>query len=72
MPAGTAVAILLFFGCVALFSTVCLFASNATLRSLSGVIGTQNPLVARVACLLGALVGWGAVAAAAASLAGWL
>jgi len=72
LPAGKAFAMIVFFGAVALFATVALFLPSAALRGLAGVIGTQNPLVARIVCLLCALVGWGAVVLAAASLAGWL
>ena len=56
-PKGTAIAMMLFFGAVGLISTVGLFASKETLESMSGIIGTKNPLVARIACVLGVLVG---------------
>lgn len=72
LPAPTAIAMMVFFGCVAVFATVALFQPAATLRGLAHVIGTENPLVARVVCVLCAVVGWGAVGLAAASLAGWL
>ena len=48
---------MLFFGAVGVISTVGLFSSKETLESMSGIIGTKNPLVARIACGLGVLVG---------------
>ena len=52
-------AILLFVLClgIGLGSCVGVFASNATLQSFSGIIGTSNPLIARTACAIGAFVG---------------
>ena len=50
LPAGKAVAMIKSFGGVAIVSLVGLFASNATLKSMSSVIGAENPLVARIVC----------------------
>jgi len=67
MPVGTKVGALLLFGFWAVVSTGCLFVSKKTLSGLSAVIGTKNPLFARIVCLLGAVVGWGIVVAVVAS-----
>lgn len=57
-PVGTALSGLLFFGPVGAFSTVCLFASDETLRGYASIIGTKNPLAARAVCGIGAVVGF--------------
>ena len=72
LPVGTAIAMLLFFGAVGVVSLAGLFASNETLASMAGVIGTKNPLVARIVCALGLLVGGVAVLVTGLSLAGVL
>jgi len=72
LPPGKAAAILVFFGLVGVVSALGLFASRETLESLSGWIGTKNPLVARLACGFGALVGLVIAAAAVLQLLGKL
>lgn len=49
---------------VGLLSTFCLFLPSRVLTrpEVANWIGTTDPLVARGACLLGAVVGWGMVA----------
>jgi hypothetical protein len=56
-----AMQILLVFAPVAGLSLVGLFASRKRLESMAGIIGTKNPLVARIVCGLGFLLGSGAV-----------
>jgi hypothetical protein len=46
---------LVFFFLVGVVSAFGLFASSETLKSMSGIIGTKNPLVARIACGFGVL-----------------
>ena len=72
LPPEKAILMLLFFGAVGIVSTIGLFASGQTLESLAGIIGTRNPLVARIACALGALVGGVAVLVSSLSLLGKL
>ena len=72
LPAGKAIAIMLIFGSVALVSLGGLFASKKTLESMAGVIGTKNPLVARIVCILGLGVGAIGVLVSALSLMGKL
>ena len=69
-PAGKALLGLLSFGVVGLFSAVCLFAPDDTLRRYAGIIGTQNPLVARAVCGIGAVVGLLLAAVMGLALAG--
>jgi len=57
-PAGKALIGLLAFGAVGIFSALCLFASDATLRGYASFIGTQKPGVARIVCGIGAVVGF--------------
>jgi hypothetical protein len=57
---------------VGILSAVGLFASGQTLESLAGIIGTKNPLVARIVCVLGVLVGGIAVLVSSLSLLGKL
>jgi hypothetical protein len=51
------------FAPVALFATVCTFLPNRILAKpeITKHIGTEKPWVARVVCLLAAIVGWFAV-----------
>ena len=49
-----------------------LFASKKSLESKAGIIGTKNPMAARVVCGLGFLVGTGAVFVPILSLVGKL
>lgn len=72
LPPEKAVLMLLFFGAVGAVSTVGLFSSRTTLESLAGVIGTKNPLVARVVCGVGVVVGVVAVLVSTLSLLGKL
>jgi len=72
LPVEKGIAMIVFFGAIALFGTVAVFLPAEKLQALSGFIGTQNPVVARVVCILGAIVGWGAVAVTIASLSGAL
>ena len=57
LPVGTAIAMVVFCGGIAVTSLAGLFASNAKLESMSSVIGTKNPLTARIVCGVGALFG---------------
>ncbi len=70
LPPGKAVAMIVFFGTVAVVSVVGLLASRRSLESMAGIIGTKNPLVARIVCGLGVLVGGFAVTASVLSLLG--
>lgn len=72
LPPGKAVAMIVFFGAVAVVSLVGLFASKKSLESMAGIIGTKNPLAARIVCGLGLLVGAGAVFVTTLSLLGKL
>ena len=72
LPRDKALVILVFFGAVAVLSLVGLFASRKSLESMAGLIGTKNPMVARVVCCIGFLVGAGAVFVSALSLLGKL
>jgi hypothetical protein len=72
LPIGKGVAMIAFFGAVAIFATIASFSSRDTLVSWAAVIGTNNPLVARIVCIVSAVVGWLAVAATAAELSGLL
>ena len=67
-------AVLLFLLCllIGLGSLVGVFLPAETLRKFSHVIGTENPLVSRIVCLLGAVVGLVGSAAFGASLLGYL
>jgi hypothetical protein len=55
-PKGKAIAGILFFGAVGVISAFGLFASKETLDGMSGIIGTKNPLLARMVCSFGVLV----------------
>ena len=57
LPLGKGVAMVVFFGSVGIISTLGLFASKEKLESMAGIIGTKKPLVARIVCALGSLVG---------------
>lgn len=70
LPVGTAVGMIILFGGAAIVSLVGLFAPSSKLESMAGVIGTKNPLVARIVCALGLLIGSFAVVAAVLSLMG--
>ncbi len=70
LPAGKAFLMLVFFGPVALFASAASFSPNRLLLGWAPYIGTKNPHVARIVCILAALLGWFAVAAASLSLAG--
>jgi hypothetical protein len=70
LPTGKAVAMIVFFGAVVLTSLAGLFASRERLESMSGVIGTKNPLVARIVCAIALLISSGAVLAGVLSLLG--
>lgn len=72
LPVEKGIAMIVFFGAIALFATVAVFLPGEKLQACAGFIGTQNPLVARIVCILGAIVGWGAVAVTVASLSGAL
>lgn len=72
LPLGKGIAMILFFGPVGLFATIAAFSKRETLVRWAEIIGTKNPLVARIVCVIGAVVGWGAVAATIASLSGAL
>jgi len=74
LPVGEAVTMILFFGAVAMFATRYAFASDDLLSSpsVAKLVGSKNPRVARVCCVIGAVVGWGAVVAACSSLSGAL
>jgi hypothetical protein len=72
LPQGKAIAMILFFGAVTVISLVGLFASKKSLESMAGIIGTKNPMVARIVCGLGFLVGAGAVFVTTLSLLGKL
>lgn len=56
-PKGKAIAMMFFFGTAAVISACGLFASKEKLESMSGIIGTKNPLVARIVCGFGVVVG---------------
>ena len=72
LPVGKAVAMILFFGAIGVFATVCAFAPRRTLTDYANIIGTKNPTVARIVCLVAAIVGWGVVLATVLSLSGAL
>ena len=72
LPIEKTIAIIVFFGAVALLSLVGLFAPRKTLVSMAGIIGTKNPLFARIVCGLGLVVGIGAVFVATLKLLGKL
>ncbi|MDB5388143.1 MAG: hypothetical protein JWM11_3789 [Planctomycetaceae bacterium] len=72
LPVGKGIAMIAFFGSVALFSTYAMCLPNASLSKHSEFIGTTNPHVARGICVLTAIVGWLAVCATTAALAGFL
>jgi len=72
LPVGKAVAMIVFFGGVGIVSTFGLFASKETLESMSGIIGTKKPLVARIVCGFGAFVGFMTVFVTVLSLLGKL
>ena len=67
-----AIAAIVFFGCVGIVSLFGLFASNETLESMSGIIGTKKPLVARIICGIGALLSLFLIISAVAYLLGKL
>jgi hypothetical protein len=66
-------AVLLFLLCllIGLASLIGVFLPAETLRKFSHVIGTENPLVSRIVCLLGAIIGLAGTAAFGASLLGY-
>ncbi len=66
-PLERAVILGVAFGVVGLFSLVGLFAPGRVLASMSGLIGSSNPLVARIACGFGVLIGGFTVVAAVMS-----
>lgn len=70
LPAVKALMMALFFGGVAVFSLFGLLASEAELRQLAGVIGTEDPRVARVVCGLSLVVGTLATVVSVAALFG--
>jgi hypothetical protein len=70
LPFGTAIGMIVLFGGAAIVSLVGLFAPSSKLESMAGVIGTKNPLVARIVCAIGLLIGSFAVVAAVLSLVG--
>jgi hypothetical protein len=72
LPSEKAVAMIVFFGAVALISLIVLFAPKKLLVSMAGIIGTKNPMVARAVCGFGLLVGAGITFAAVMSLLGKL
>ena len=69
---GKGIAMIAFFGGVAIVSTFGLFASNATLEKMSGIIGTKNPIVARIVCGMAAVVGFNPMFVAVLALLGKL
>lgn len=72
MPAPKAALLLVLCAAIGLGSLAGVFASAERLQQYSGIIGTSNPWVARIACLLGVLVGFLGALAFAASLLGYL
>ncbi len=72
LPMGKGIAMIAFFGGVAIVSTFGLFASNRLLEKMSGVIGTKKPIVARIVCGLAAFVGIMAVFVTVLALLGEL
>lgn len=72
MPAPKAALLLVLCAGIGIGSLVGAFASAERLQQYSAIIGTANPWVARIACLLGVLVGMCGAAASAASLLGYL
>jgi hypothetical protein len=72
LPLTKGIAMVVFFGAIAVFASIASFSSPNMLRSWSGFIGTNSPAVARIVCVLSALVGWTAVAVSIASLSGVL
>ena len=72
LPLGKGIAMIAFFGGVAIVSTSGLFASNRILEKMSGIIGTKKPIVARIVCGLAAFVGFGAVFVTVLALLGKL
>jgi hypothetical protein len=72
MPAPQAFVIMVICLVIGVGSLLGLFASNRTLRSFAGIIGTENPLVGRFACFFGVLVGFFGAAAFAANLLGFI
>ena len=67
MPIEKKIGIIVLFGALGVISTMGLFASSSKLEKMAGLIGTKNPIVARMVCVLGALVGLGAVALVAST-----
>ena len=72
LPLGKGIAMIVFFGSVGVFATKACFSPSEKLAQWSHVIGTQNPTASRIVCIIGAIVGWGAVAITLASLSGAL
>jgi hypothetical protein len=71
-PKGKAIAMLAFFGAADVVSVLGLFASTERLKAMAGVIGTDNPMVARVVCFIAVLVCSGAVLVSVLALVGML
>ena len=55
-PKDKALMMLLFFGAACVVSLIGLFAPKDLLKSMAGMIGTQNVLIARVVCGIGVAV----------------
>lgn len=58
MPLPKKISILVLFGAVGVTSIVGLFAPRPRLEKMAGIIGTRNPIVARIVCALGVIVSW--------------
>jgi hypothetical protein len=58
MPAPKAFLYMVICIAIGIASLVGAFASNETLQSYASIIGTKNPVAARVACIFGVLVGF--------------
>ena len=72
MPFEKKIGIIFLFGAIGALSVVGLFAPRTLLEKMAGLIGTKNPIVARIVCAIGALVGWGFVALVVSTfVTGW-
>ena len=72
LPPEKAVVMILVFGCVFVASAIGLFASKKLLLAMANVIGSKQPIVARIVCGIGAVVSAFAVFVAALKLLGKL
>ena len=55
LPPEKAIVIILVFGCVFVASAVGLFASKKLLLAMANVIGSKQPIIARIACGIGVI-----------------